>query len=459
MRVVVLGGGISGMASSARLAKLGHQVTLLEAAPALGGALAPIGLSLPEGTVTWDAGAHHTMLPAVIRDLFRKSGRPLEKELDIEPLAFVREHRFADGSTLRLPGGSRAAQVRAGNELGPGLGQAWAAHVDPYGRDWELLRRDFFERVWRPELASVDLRDLLASRESLAKRVRALPDARLQAAATWSVVLAGQDPRRVPAWLGLSVYLEQNFGSWRVPGGMHRLGAALAQRLSTRKVTVHTSTPALDLVVGTTAGTERVTGVRTATEVVPADAVVVAMDPRTLPSLARHLKPRGSAEQHSTLPPDQVHLVLDEAHLPGGPDVLGPEGHEIVFHPPRPLGTDPVVAVRTGGSAPAGLRAWTLLVAQPDGRDPLATLADRGLDLRPAVRARLDRSGAEQRTQWGGSPNGPRWTRPRDLARRWAVRTPIEGTLLAGAASATGPGLPFAGLSGALVAETLGKAT
>ena len=38
-RVVVVGGGFGGLASAARLAKLGHEVTLLEANAELGGAL------------------------------------------------------------------------------------------------------------------------------------------------------------------------------------------------------------------------------------------------------------------------------------------------------------------------------------------------------------------------------------------------------------------------------------
>ncbi len=41
-RVVVVGGGFGGLASAARLAKLGHEVTLLERSPALGGALSTV---------------------------------------------------------------------------------------------------------------------------------------------------------------------------------------------------------------------------------------------------------------------------------------------------------------------------------------------------------------------------------------------------------------------------------
>jgi UDP-galactopyranose mutase len=80
MRVVIIGGGLGGMATAVRLAKIGHAVTLVEAASRMGGAI---------GTVTkdfaWDTGPNSTLLPAVLRDLFRKSGRPLERELELVP--------------------------------------------------------------------------------------------------------------------------------------------------------------------------------------------------------------------------------------------------------------------------------------------------------------------------------------------------------------------------------------
>src|SRR5512139_827023 len=108
-RVVVVGGGLGGTASAARLAKLGHEVTLVERADRLGGA---VGFLERDG-YRWDTGPTATALPAVLRDLFRKSGRPLERELDLVPVEPMREHRFEDGSVLPLPSGSRAAQHEA----------------------------------------------------------------------------------------------------------------------------------------------------------------------------------------------------------------------------------------------------------------------------------------------------------------------------------------------------------
>src|SRR5215213_8633387 len=149
-RVVVIGGGFGGLASAARLAKLGHDVTLLEASDRLGGAL---GYVEEEG-FRWDSGPTATLLPAVIRDFFRKSGRAAEKEFDLVPVEPVQQHRFADGTVLDLPGGSRAAQLAAvGDALGEEAGRRWIGYVDDFADVWEALRKDWYERPWSDEHA------------------------------------------------------------------------------------------------------------------------------------------------------------------------------------------------------------------------------------------------------------------------------------------------------------------
>ena len=151
-RVVVIGGGFGGLASALRLAKLGHRVSVVEEGE-LGGALVPV---TADG-FAWDT-AGHTLLPAVVRDLFRKTGRPLERELELVQLDCVREHWFADGSALVLPVG-RAAQRQAFEELGPGLGQPWLHHVEAYADDWEALRRGYLEVPWEPDAPAARRRD------------------------------------------------------------------------------------------------------------------------------------------------------------------------------------------------------------------------------------------------------------------------------------------------------------
>lgn len=430
--VVVVGGGFGGMSSAARLAKLGHDVTLVERSHVLGGAL---GSESSQG-FTWDAGPSTTLLPAVVRDLFRKSGRPLERELDLQPLDLVREHRFADGSSLALPGGSRAAQLAAVETLGAGLGRQWVDHVASYGDVWELLRREWFERPWNPDLAPKELTSLLASRESLHKRLRrTFKDERLRLVGGHAAVADGHDLRNVPAWLGITSYLEQRFGTWTVPGGIAALGGAMAERLVLRGVRVLTSTTAVDLVVRS----GRVVAVHTTTGEIPADLVVVAIDPRRLPSLAPYVERTMPA-----IPPVVCHLGL-EGDLPDLP-------HEVVIH------GDPLLVVRTGGKAPAGAAAWTVHGRGRLAEDIVVALARGGIDVRKQVVARVDRSPRDLVEQWGGSPHGVQWRGPRTARERLGPRTPVEGVLTAGASATTGPGLPFVGLSAALVAEVVGRA-
>ncbi len=430
-RVVVVGGGFSGMAAAARLARLGHEVTLLERAEHLGGALTTV----EHDDFAWDAGPTTTLLPAVVRDLFRKSGRPLERELDLQPLDLVREHRFVDGSSVRLPGGSRAAQLAAFESLGTGLGRQWVDHVASYGEPWELLRKEWYERPFDPDVAPRELVALLDRRESLHKRLqRSLGDERLRLVAGHRIVMDGHDLRRAPVLAGVDVYLEQRFGSWTVPGGLAALGVAMADRLALRGVTVLTGTPAIDLVVHD----GRVAAVRTAGGEVDADHVVVAIDPRRLPALASYVRRTMPA-----FPPVVCHVGLEGEvpHLP----------HEVVLH------GDPLLVVRTGGRAPDGAAAWTVLARGLVAEDVLTALARHGLDVRRQVVARVDRTPADLVEAWGGSPHGVQWQGPRTARARLGPRTPIAGVLAAGAHATTGSGLPFAGLSAALVAEMVGR--
>jgi phytoene desaturase len=431
--VVVVGGGLGGAASAARLAKLGHDVTLLERLDHVGGA---IGF-LESGGYQWDTGPTATALPAVLRDLFRKSGRPLDRELDLVPVEPVREHRFEDGSAVALPSGSRTAQFEAIEEgLGPGPGDAWLDYTHAFADTWNLLRRDYLERPWSPAHVDKDTRSLLTGRTSLHKAVtRALKDERLRAMAVHPAVMEGHDPRNVPAWVGMTAYLEQNFGVWTVPGGMGALGAALAKRLAERRVDVRLGTTVLDVVVED--GTA--TGVVTEDGTVEADVVVCAVDPRRLPSLAPMVRRTMPA-----IPPVVCHLGLrgDVPHLP----------HEVVLH------GDPLIVVRTNGTAPDGGAAWTLLGRGRLAEDIVTALARRGLDIRQAVDVRVDRSPREQVEAWGGSPYGVLWQGRSTVARRAGTTTPVANLYCAGAHATPGAGVPFVGLSAALVAQVVGKA-
>ena len=432
-RVVVVGGGLGGAASAARLAKLGHQVVLLERLDRVGGAL---GYVERDG-YRWDSGPTATALPAVLRDLFRKSGRPLERELDLMPVQPMREHRFEDGSAVALPSGSRTVQQEAIDAgLGAGLGQRWLDYTHSFADTWDRLRRDYLERPYSAEVADRASRDLLRSRTTLHRAVtRAFKDTRLRELAWSGVVLDGHDPRNVPAWVGMWSYVEQNFGAWTVPGGMGALGDLLARRLAERRVDVRLSTPALDVLVRD----GRVAGVATDDGTVEADVVVCAVDPRHLPSIASTV-----ARTTPAIPPVVCHVGL-RGDLPALPA-------EVVLH------GDPMLVVRTGGSAPEGGAAWTVLARGRIAEDVLTALARHGIDVRAQVEVRVERSPRDLVGRWGGSPYGVLWQGRATVAQRAATVGRVAGLFHAGAHATPGSGVPLVGLGAALVAQAVGKA-
>ena len=111
--VVVIGAGMGGLAAAARLAALGHRVTICERSADVGGKL---GWFTRDG-FGFDTGPSLLTLPAVYRDLFLKTGGPLEAEVDLQAVDPVCHYRFADGVTLDLPNVSRPsarAQARTG---------------------------------------------------------------------------------------------------------------------------------------------------------------------------------------------------------------------------------------------------------------------------------------------------------------------------------------------------------
>jgi UDP-galactopyranose mutase len=453
--VVVVGGGLAGLASAARLAKLGHRVTVCERTDRLGGA---VRLERRQG-FTWDAGPASTPLPAVLRDLFRKSGRPLERYLDLRLVEPARRHVFPDGSEVDLPAGSRGAQQAAvGRGLDAEAAAAWTAFVDGLEPVWEVLRT----RVLDPAaggraLADREVARALGGRTSLARMLRRrLPDDRLRQVAAYPTLLAGSLPRDTPAYAAVSAYVERSFGVWTVEGGFGTVTDALVTRLQERNVTLRLGTA----VAGITCGSHGVTGVRTADgTTLSADVVVTTNDARTVfdglvdaPATRhpRHVLARATP----AIPPSVTHLGLAELppDQPGSVEPLPDLPAEVVYH------GDPLLVLRTGGGAPNGHRAWTLLRRGSAQEDPLVTLARRGLDVRPRVVTRVDRSPVDILEESDGSPYGLAWEGWRRAVARAGLGHPVPGLYCIGASMHPGAGVPYVAWGAAHVADLVGKA-
>ncbi len=239
--IAVVGGGLAGLAAAARLTKVGHDVVLLEREPELGAGIDLAGE--PDDTVI--------TLTAAWRDLFRKSGRTLDAELERKGLelrpAPARSHRFADGSSLVLPTDRGEQWTTLRDTFGEPAAVAWRDLLDRLDGTWQALRRLGLEAEFTgKEQLTTDVRALLRPRESIARLAAGLPAAQLTELVLDVAARLGQDPRRLPGWHAVRLSVERTFGRWQltdaagVPQPADVLVGTLVERLATRGVRVHT---------------------------------------------------------------------------------------------------------------------------------------------------------------------------------------------------------------------------
>ena len=247
-RVVVVGGGFGGLATAARLAKLGHEVTLLERLETLGGAVSTVAADGFE----WDAGPTSTLLPAVVRDLFRKSGRPGR--------AGAGPRAARPGARALVRGRHRARPARAtrarrscapSTRWGPGSAGSGSTTSTRSPSDWEVLRRAYFENAWNPDgppprgggAARQPGDAAQAAEEDLQGRAAAAGGRRTPSSPTGTTCATS---RRGPGW---SPTWSSGSARGRSPAGWPRSPSALTARMATRGVTVALGVEATDLVV------------------------------------------------------------------------------------------------------------------------------------------------------------------------------------------------------------------
>lgn len=502
-RVVVVGGGMAGLATAVRLRAAKHDVVVLERSEVVGGKAARLELD----GFGWDLGPTLLTLPAVYRDLFATTGPALEECLDLSPVDPVCRYTFADGTRLDMPNASRARIGSALDDaLGAGAGEQWLALLAHGGEIWQATRDSFLTAPLRglravPSLARGRgaLRTVAPHRSLRGLGARYLREPHLRTLLDRYATYAGSDPRRAPAALAAVPFVEQAFGAWTVAGGMHRLALETARRAELLGVELRTSSEVSEIAVegGRVAGARLADG-----SLVPADVVVSALDAHVL---YRDLLPgarsaRDLAALRRQPPSSSGYLLL--LGLRGR--TAGIDRHNVLFGPdydaefdalfgtgthhdrPRPV-ADPTLYLHrdpfasTGEGEDAREAVSVLVNAPPHLPDRparginwdapglagayadriLTVLAGRGVDVRDRVLTRSWQTPADlaRRTgDVGGSIYGTATHGGLGPLRRPANASAVKGLFLVGGSTHPGGGLPMVGLSAEVVAGLVGPA-
>ena len=481
-RVVVVGAGLSGLATALRLRGAGREVTVVERGAGPGGRA---GVVRRDGYVL-DTGPSVFTAPEILADTFAAVGDKLADRLDLLPLETTYRAQFADGSHLDVHADPDAFAAEVARLAGPAEADNLRRYLADLAELYRLQLSTFIDRnldspldLLGPELVALVRRGGFGR---LSRHVaRAFDDDRLRRLFSFQALYAGVSPFRAIAAYAVIAQLDIGAGVWHPVGGIGAVPRAMAAAAADAGVEFRYDAPVDEL--ETSGG--RVTAVRLRNERLPVDAVVVTTDApwRLVPGLRAPRRPVYS--------PSCVALHLGVRHeLPGQAHhtISFGEAWEQVFaeltRDGRPM-SDPSLLVSMPSAtdrslAPAGGQVLSVVAPTPNldrrsGGNPDLDWTALGPRYRDEILATLETRGwtglsdaievEELATPLDWAAQGMAAGTPFALAHTFGQTGPFrpptlprrgpENVVLAGSSVQPGVGVPMVLMSGRLAAERI----
>lgn len=304
---IVVGAGVGGIASAARLAKAGYAVTVLEKNDFTGGRCSLIH----SNGYRFDQGPSLLLLP----QLFQETFRDLDTSLDAEGVTLYKCEPnyhiwFGDGKTFKLSSDMAVMKQEIETWEGKDGFERYLSWLQEAHRHYEISVREVLHKnftsilnLLRPNFF-LHLFKLHPFESIYSRASRYFLTDRLRRVFTFGSMYMGMSPMAAPGTYSLLQYTELAEGIWYPKGGFHAIVAALEKICSRLGVELRLSSPVSQIL--TTQDGKAVTGVELSSgERIYSDLVVVNADlvyacsnlfPSTQPSsYARSLEKRESS--------------------------------------------------------------------------------------------------------------------------------------------------------------------
>jgi len=491
MKIVVIGAGMGGMTAAARLSRGGHEVVLYEASDQVGGKCRTEWI----GKVAFDTGPSLLTLPAVYKDFFQRTGKPMGLVCPIESVNPSFDYRFGDGSNLKFSNLSRNKTLESISEtFGAESAAQWDRIMKRAERMWDVSRGPFIESELKSPISLMKRLTFMRDMKIIApwKTLRdhadeILKDQRLRYIMDRYATYSGSDPRKAPAVLSTIAFVEESFGAWHVKGGLGQLTATVYQRALDVGVKFHLSTAVASI---STEG-KRVTGVVLADGTfVQADVVVANADAslvynKLISGHKRALKKARKNIAQADVSVAGFCLLLgmrkDPEQVLNHHTILFPENYDAefdaIFTHGKPVEKPTIYICAPQDPAMSKdetLEGWFVLVNAPIhgqfdwnnkefARNYANTIIDqieaRGISVRDRLESLTIRTPADLEAAVhapGGAIYGTSSNGARAAFMRAKNRSPIKGLYLVGGSAHPGGGLPLVGIGGDLVTEAIG---
>jgi len=491
MKIVVIGAGMGGMIAAARLARGGHEVIVYEASDQIGGKCRTEWI----GKVAFDTGPSLLTLPAVYRDFFQRTGKPMGFVCPIEPVNPSFDYRFTDGTSVKFVNLSRKETLAAiTNSFGEESAAQWDQIMHRAESMWDVSREPFIESELKSPFSLLKRKNLFRDMKIIApwKTLRALADETLK---DWRLryimdryaTYSGSDPRKAPAVLSTIAFVEEGFGAWHVKGGLGNLAKTVHQRAVDVGVTFHLNSAVARIQVVD----KRATGVVLADgEKIEADVVIANADASLVYNTLiqgndRLLKKARSNIANADASVAGFCLLLEMRKDATQPmnhhTVLFPENYDAefdaIFSEGKPVAEPTIYICAPNDDAMSKdelLEGWFVLVNAPThgafnwndndfAREYANRIIDqieaRGISIRSRLESLTIRTPADLQSQVnapGGAIYGTSSNGAKAAFMRAKNRSPIKDLYLVGGSAHPGGGLPLVGISADLVTEAIG---
>ena len=230
LTAIVIGAGIGGIATAARLAKNGYDVTVLEKNELPGGRCNQI----VHNGHRFDIGPTLFLMPEVWEETFAALGEKMSDHLDLRRIDPTYKVHFDDGIQLELTSNLGAMQTQL-EKIEKTAFTGFLNYIAEGNKHYKLSLEKFVGRNFYNIFEYFSLKNLplILNLKALAKHYpntgRFFKDQRLKAVFTFQNMYLGLSPYDAPATYSLLQYTELAEGVWYPLGGMYAAIQALVK--------------------------------------------------------------------------------------------------------------------------------------------------------------------------------------------------------------------------------------